>query len=94
MNLQVLAQRPTEEELRQLQSQEAQMQVNEQALADIEAVQQQTRILEQEGINKSHDPELSPYSAANGFPMTSVIGEKEVREAYATFEKYKEKYLL
>lgn len=91
MNLQLLAQRPTEEEIRQLQSQEAQMQVNEQALADIEAVQQQTRILEQEGINKSHDPELSPYSAANGFPMTSVIGEKEVREAYATFEKYKEK---
>lgn len=91
MNLQLLAQRPTEEEIRQLQSQEAQMQVNEQALADIEAVQQQTRILEQEGINKSHDPELSPYSAANGFPGTSVIGEKEVREAYATFEKYKEK---
>lgn len=91
MNLQLLAQRPTEEEIRQLQSQEAQMQVNEQALADIEAVQQQTRILEQEGINKSHDPELSPYSAANGFPVTSVIGEKEVREAYATFEKYKEK---
>lgn len=91
MNLQLLAQRPTEEEIRQLQSQEAQMQVNERALADIEAVQQQTRILEQEGINKSHDPELSPYSAANGFPGTSVIGEKEVREAYATFEKYKEK---
>lgn len=95
MNIQLLARKnPTEEDIRNLQSQDAQLQVNEKALADIEAVNEQTRVLEQEGLNKAHDPELSPYSdynaAASGMSL-NVIGVNEIRQAYETFEKYKEK---
>lgn len=91
MNLQLMAKKPTEADLRTQQSQEEQMMINAKALQDIQAIEEQTKIMEQESINKSHDPELSPYSAANGLAMTGVIGENEVREAYATFQKYKEK---
>ena len=80
-----MAGRPKKNEL---QSQMEQMQVQQAAMADIEAIQQQTRVLEQESLNKSHDPELSAYA---GTQVQGVIGEKEVREAYETFEKYKEK---
>lgn len=91
MNLQLMAKKPTEADLRVQQSQEEQMMINAKALQDIQAIEEQTKIMEQESINKSHDPELSPYSASNGLPATGVIGSNEVREAYATFQKYKEK---
>lgn len=82
MNLQLLARKD------ELESQMQQMQVQQEAMADINALQQQTRVLEQESINKSHDPELSAYA---GVTTTGIIGTKEVREAYETFQKYREK---
>lgn len=93
MNLQLMAKRPTEDELRQLQSQDEQMQVNQQALQDIAALNEQTKIMQQESLNKAHDPELSIYSDYNGSAGENlgVIGVTEIREAYATFMKYKEK---
>jgi len=81
MNLQLLAKNALESQMEQVQVQQA-------AMADINAIQQQTRVLEQESLNKSHDPELSAYA---GVTTTGIIGTKEVREAYETFQKYREK---
>ena len=94
MNLQLFAQ-PTEEDKRVMQSQMEQMAINQQAMQDIQRVEQQTKMLEQEGLNKAHDPEFSAFSDFNGsngdMPNLGVIGTDEVREAFATFQKYKEK---
>lgn len=94
MNLQLFAQ-PTEKDLREQERQAQQMAVNEAALADINAVAEQTKAIEQESLNKAHDPELSPYSDYNGqndeMPNLGVIGTEEVRKAFETFQKYKEK---
>lgn len=77
-----------------MRSQMQQMAVNEQALADIEAVNEQTAVMAQEGLNKAHDTELSPYSDYNGqnnsLGNLNVIGENEVKEAYQTLLKYKQ----
>lgn len=94
MNLQLFAQ-PTEEDKKVMQSQMEQMAINQQAMQDIQRVEQQTKMLQQEGLNKAHDPEFSAYSEYNGsneeMPNLGVIGSAEVREAFATFQKYKEK---
>ena len=92
MNLQLLAKKKQEQP--NMQSQMQQMAVDEQALADIAAIEKQTAMLKQESLNKAHDPELSAYSDFNGTADNEnlgVIGVAEIREAYATFEKYKEK---
>lgn len=78
----------------QMQSQLEQMAVNEQAMADIQRIEQETKVLQQESVNKAHDPELSASSEFNGTGVVEnlgVIGVNEVREAMATFQKYKEK---
>ena len=88
MNLQLMAKKTT------AQSQLEQMAVNAQALADIQAVEDKTKMLQQEGLNKAHDPEFSAFSDFNGKstqPNLAVIGPDEVREAFATFQKYREK---
>lgn len=94
MNLQLLA-KPTADDEKEMQSQLEQMAINQQAMQDIQAVEQQTKMLQQEGLNKAHDPELSAFSDYNGangeMPNLGVIGVEEIREAYATFQKYKEK---
>ena len=85
--------RITKKDAEVMQSQQQQMDVNQQALNDIEAVEQQTQVLKQEALNKSHDTELSPYSDFNGqndfMANLGVIGEREVREAYETLKEYK-----
>lgn len=77
--------RPNEKEIA---SQVNQMQVQQAAMNDIAALEEQTRVLQQESLNKSHDPELSQFTGATS---NGPIGTAEVRKAYETFEKYKEK---
>ena len=85
--------RITKKDAQVMQSQEEQLAVNQQALQDIAAIEQQTQILQQESLNKSHDTELSPYSDYNGQnnEMTNlgVITQREVKEAYQTLLDYK-----
>ena len=91
-----MAKKPTNKDLsqlKQMESQQQQMQVNAQAMQDIQAIQQQTNLMQQEGLNKAHDTELSAYSDYNGQNPEKnnlgVIGEKEVKEAYQTLLDYK-----
>ena len=78
----------SKELLEQQESQERQIAVNEQALSDINAVNETTKQLEQEMLNKSHDTELNPQT--NGMQDGyNVIGQNEVREAYQTLLDYK-----
>jgi hypothetical protein len=85
--------RITNKDAQVMQSQEEQLAVNQQALQDIAAIEQQTQILQQESLNKSHDTELSPYSDYNGqnnkMENLGVITTKEVKEAYKTLLDYK-----
>lgn len=78
-----------------MQSQMEQMAVDQQAMQDIQAIEQKTAMLRQEGLNKAHDPELSGYSDYNGqnesMGNLGVIGEMEIKKAYETFQKYREK---
>lgn len=75
------------------QKQQAQMELDAQALAQIDIIDKQTKMLEQEGLNKAHDTELSAYSDYNGqnnqMMNLGVIGENEIREAYKTLLDYK-----
>ncbi len=74
------------------ESQAKQMAINEQALQQIQAIDQQTRTMEQESLNKSHDTEFSPYSQGTNVAPANlgVITDKEVAEAEATLKKYQE----
>ena len=85
MNLQLFARKPSEDEA-VINSQLEQMAINQQAMQDIQAIDNQTRMLEQEGMNKAHDTELSAYK---GTGQGAVIGPDEVRKAYQTLLDYK-----
>lgn len=85
MNLQLFARKPSEDEA-VINSQLEQMAINQQAMQDIQAIDNQTRMLEQEGMNKAHDTELSAYK---GTGQGAVIGPNEVRKAYQTLLDYK-----
>lgn len=85
MNLQLFARKPNEDEA-VINSQLEQMAINQQAMQDIQAIDNQTRMLEQEGMNKAHDTELSAYK---GTGQGAVIGPDEVRKAYQTLLDYK-----
>lgn len=85
MNLQLFARKPNEDEA-VINSQLEQMAINQQAMQDIQAIDNQTRMLEQEGMNKAHDTELSAYK---GTGQGAVIGPNEVRKAYQTLLDYK-----
>lgn len=85
MNLQLFARKPSNDEA-VINSQLEQMAVNQQAMQDIQAIDNQTRMLEQEGMNKAHDTELSAYK---GTGQGAVIGPDEVRKAYQTLLDYK-----
>lgn len=85
MNLQLFARKPSNDEA-VINSQLEQMAVNQQAMQDIQAIDNQTRMLEQEGMNKAHDTELSAYK---GTGQGAVIGPNEVRKAYQTLLDYK-----
>ena len=90
-----MAKKLTKQDVNEINSQANQMAVNEQALAEIQAMEDKTKMLKQEGLNKAHDPELSAYSDYNGqndsMENLGVIGVEEIREAYNTFIKYREK---
>lgn len=85
----------TQKDAEVMQSQAEQMAISNQAMEDIAAIEQQTALLQQEGLNKAHDPEFSGYSDYNGqnpeLENLGKIGAAEVREAFETFQKYKEK---
>ncbi|MBO6127560.1 MAG: hypothetical protein J6P79_01530 [Pseudobutyrivibrio sp.] len=85
MNLQLFARKPSDDEA-VINSQLEQMAVNQQAMQDIQTIDNQTRMLEQEGMNKAHDTELSAYK---GTGQGAVIGPNEVRKAYQTLLDYK-----
>lgn len=74
--------------------QQEQMAINAQAMQQIQAIDQETRAMKQEGLNKSHDTEFSAFSDVNGQNPNqgnlNIIGEAEVKEAFATLMKYKE----
>lgn len=86
-------------EQRLLEEQQMQMQEAEAMkakLAEIDAINQRSAIMKQEGINKSHDVEFTEFGGDNSLSETGlettlgVIGEEEVHEAYQLLLKYKE----
>lgn len=84
----------TEQDAVMMQQHDEQFQQQMNDLQQIDALEQQTKMIQQEGLNKSHDVELSPYSDVNGqnaaMENLNVIGEKEIEKAYETLLKYKE----
>lgn len=76
----------TQKDIDTINSQQEQMAINVQALQDIQQVEKQTRMLQQEGLNKAHDTELSGYA---GTGEGAIIGPNEVRTAYQTLLDYK-----
>lgn len=74
----------------------------ESAMQDIQAIEEQTRIMQQEEQNKTHDTEFTKYGGTDNEEVEvdefgdevvtsyDVIGELEVREAFETLMKYKE----
>lgn len=65
---------------------EQEMQKAEEAMAEVDAINNQTKILGQESENKTHDTELTQDSVDLG-----MITDEDVSEAYQTLLKYKEK---
>ncbi|WP_458457477.1 portal protein [Pseudobutyrivibrio sp.] len=81
----------TQKDIDTINSQQQQMAINVQALQDIQQVEKQTRMLQQEGLNKAHDTELSGYA---GTGEGAIIGSNEVRTAYKTLLDYKKNKVL
>lgn len=76
----------------QMMMQAQQVEMADQALQQIENIEEKTRMMQQEAKNKSHDTELSQYSDATGSKRNlEVIGEEQVKEAMDILIKYKEK---
>ena len=84
----------TKKDIEVANSQARQMAVDMQAMDDIAAIEEKTKMLQQEGLNKQHDTEFSPYSDVNGQNQgqmnLGVIGENEIKKAFDTLQKYKE----
>ena len=57
------------------------------AMQQIEAVENQTRIMEQEDLNRKHDTQFAQLRDSNSL---EVIGKKEIEKAYSILKKYKE----
>ncbi len=91
---QTMSQEVSQADRQQMQAEQEQMAINQQALQQIQAIDNQTKMMEQEALNKSHDTEFSAYSDVNGqnpeMSNLGVITEKEVAEAEATLKKYQE----
>ena len=56
-------------------------------LQQIQALEEQTKAMEQEGVNRSHDTQFSQLNTQA--PLTN-IGKDEIEKAYRTLLKYKE----
>ncbi len=57
------------------------------AMQQIEAVENQTRTMEQEDLNRKHDTQFAQLRDSNSL---EVIGKKEIEKAYSILKKYKE----
>jgi len=78
---------PSEADLKQMNAEANEMMAQQQVMAEIQALDQKTKEVEQEALNKEHDQEIT----ANNNPVSGgVIGKKEIEEAYQTLLKYKE----
>ena len=60
-------------------------------LAQIEQIDEQTRVMQQEAENKMHDTEFSPYAIGGAKEDLGVIGESEIKEAMDILLEYKDK---
>ena len=84
----------TEADARQMQADQEEMAVNMQAMQQIDALEEETRVLQQESLNKAHDTEFSAFSDVNGQnpqqTNLAIIGENEVKQAFETLQKYAE----
>lgn len=76
-------------DMNQMQSEQEQMMINQEALAQIQAIENKTKMMQQESQNKSHDTEFSAFAESNTSENIAVIGEDEIRTAMDTLLKYK-----
>ena len=70
--------------------QNAQLEQNMQMLDQINRIEENTKAIQQQDNNKSHDTEFSPFADGTGNQSLNVIGEQEIKKAFETLMKYKE----
>lgn len=62
-----------------------------QVLEDIVALEKKKKTMQQEALNKSHDPEMTPYGKNDVEELNlENIGEKDVEKAFEILKKYKD----
>lgn len=77
---------PTEDDLNQMAMEQGQLDQSMQAMEQIKAIEERTKTLQQEALNKEHDADFRTQNTA----MLDVIGKKEIDQAYETLKSYKE----
>ena len=70
--------------------QNAQLEQNMQMLDQINRIEENTKAIQQQDNNKSHDTEFSPFADGTGNQSLNVIGEQEIKKPFETLMKYKE----